>query len=530
MHQVPFGPGQPGPAAGHVVADQAAGRGNQARGSAGGVLGHPGEGRGGGGRCAGRPGEQRAHREVPDGLGRGVRPFAAGGRLLHRLGGPAARRVPAGGPAVQQGLQGGLPAAEPPAQHRREQGVHPEPPRPGHGFDECVAAHQVVQDGLAVGAPRQRGGQIRVHPPQHAAVQQQLAGGGGLDGEHLRQQVVGDGLPGGGRRAGKGEGVLGVRHGQGAQPQPGGPPLGAFEQQVDHAPVGGAAALRRLQEAGGLGAGEGEVPSADLRDPALHPVAVQRQPGLGPAEDDEPEGGTGVFHDEAEAGADVRAADPVEAVEDEDQRNPRFFEGGGDPHRQARIGAVAEAAADRHPAAAEPLHDVRPEGLRGVLLVQRQPHHGGGGRPRPRPGGDQRGLAAAGGPRDQRQGALRTAVEPPGQPLPAYQAGRRIGQSEFRTQHRGAHQRDGHRPTSRGGGSPRSRSCPCTTPIVSAPPAGAAVRRAERAQVAGHSMLTPRALDRHAALIARHGGCAPRRPDRQWRPRPVRPTARRSTT
>ena len=133
-----------------------------------------------------------------------------------------------------------------------------------------------------------------------------------------------------------------------------------------------------------LARAEGQFGAADLADPGLRAVAVQRECGIDPAEEDEAQLRSGVGEDEVQVRGNVPGGRVFESVEYEDDRAGQFGQRGGEAHDERVVdvvgaGRAADAVGQRHPVVAEGAEDIGPEHTGCVVVVlQGEPHHGAG--------------------------------------------------------------------------------------------------------------------------------------------------------
>ena len=255
-------------------------------------------------------GGEQAGRLVDVAGGQGV----ADGR--HRLAGVG---VPGGGPAVQARQLGGVPVVQLGPEQLGEQRVVavPGPGRAG-GRGEHVLALQPGQDPGPVGAAGQRVRQVAAEPVGHTRPEQERPQLGGLGGQHLLDQVAGDGPVVAGQVGDEPPwlGVLAQR--EGGQPQPGRPALGPPPQRLQLGP--GQLDPVAGQQHGRLLEREGQVGLADLGELAGHPQPVQGQWRVGAAGHDQAELGGGVLEQEPELARHRRSGRLVQVVQDQHHR------------------------------------------------------------------------------------------------------------------------------------------------------------------------------------------------------------------
>ncbi len=329
----------------------------------------------------------------------------------------------AGGPAVQARQLGGVPVVQLGPEQLGEQRVVavPGPGRAG-GRGEHVLALQPGQDPGPVGAAGQRVRQVAAEPVGDTRPEQERPQLGGLGGQHLLDQVAGDGPVVAGQVGHEPPwlGVLAQR--EGGQPQPGRPALGPPPQRLQLGP--GQLDPVAGQQHGRLLEREGQVGLAELGELAGHPQPVQGQRRVGAAGHDQAELGGGVPEQEPELARHLWAGRLMQVVQDQHHRPVEL--------QQAAHHRAKEPVADlglRFEAGQEPVRGhgtgpaqrgqhLGPEPRR-VLVARADPHPGHRARrPSPRrPRGQQEGLAVAGGRGQQGQRPLGALVQQPQQPL-----------------------------------------------------------------------------------------------------------------
>jgi hypothetical protein len=152
---------------------------------------------------------------------------AAGQGVADGLDRQAVGGVPGRRPPVQAGQLPGVLVAQLGPEQLGEQGVVAVPGPPGSGGrGEDVLALQAGQHLGAVRVAGQGVGQLAAQPVRHRGPQQERPQLGRLDGQHLLEQVAGDGPVVAGQLVHEPSRQRVVAQGQGGQPQPGRPALG----------------------------------------------------------------------------------------------------------------------------------------------------------------------------------------------------------------------------------------------------------------------------------------------------------------
>ena len=424
------GQGQPQPGVGLLQLAQ----GEAAQG------GHDGQLRGGPHPVAGQPRHQLPeHGRLSFDQHRRPARDQEGGRLVEVAGGQgvadgghrlAVAGVPAGRPAVQLRQLGGVLVAQLGPEQLGEQRVVAVPgPVGADRGGEHVLALQPGQHPGPVGAAGQGVGQVAAEALGHRRPQQERPQLGGLGGQHLLDQVAGDGPVVAGQ-----VGHEPLRPGMGpqrqrGQPQPGRPALGPAAQRLELA--GGQHHPVVLEQLPGLLQGEGQLGLPDLAELPGHPQPVQGQGRVGAGGHDQAELWRGVAEQEPELADHGLAARLVQVVQDQHHRAVELGqaadEGAQEPvaDLELRVEAGQEPVGPDDPGPVQGGQHMGPEPPRMVVARGRPaPRPPGPAVPRPDPrgpprgpGGEQQGLAVAGGRGQQGHGPLGRVVQQGEQPL-----------------------------------------------------------------------------------------------------------------
>ena len=164
---------------------------------------------------------------------------------------------------------------------------------------------------------------------------QELAGGSREGVEHLAHQVVGDRAVVARERRQEGLRRLRVPHRLHREPEAGGPPARPPLQPPGL--VGGQGQPGALREDGGLGGREGEAIRPQVPQPALEPQARERQRGVEPARQQEPQTPGPVQDERAQLAHRRRVTDLVDVVEDEGDRRVRDVERVAEPGEEVPV-------------------------------------------------------------------------------------------------------------------------------------------------------------------------------------------------
>ncbi len=226
--------------------------------------------------------------------------------------------VPPGRHLVQRGDLSRRGPPQPQLQQVSEQPVVAEPgPRRIQRHHERVGLLQLLQDPLAARTPRQRIGQLAVHPVQQRGPQQQPPHRLAVPLQHLGYQVL--------RHRPLAAGELGreplrirvPRQRQRRQPQPRRPPLGPLMQhqhrRLGQLYAGGVEQFPRLS------CGEAQIGGADVGQLAFQPQPVQAQPHVMPGGQHEPQLRRRAHQQQLQLAQRLVRAELVHVVEDQPQ-------------------------------------------------------------------------------------------------------------------------------------------------------------------------------------------------------------------
>ncbi len=298
-----------------------------------------------------------------------------------------------------------------------------------------MLALEAGEDPLGVAAARQRVGEVAGHPVDDRDPQQEVAQVGRLLGQHLGEQVVRDG----GVVAGEvGDELLRLRvraQGQRREPQPRRPALGALPELLDQRAL--ELDARGAEQVPGLLEAEGEIGLAQLLQRTRDAQPREPQRRVGARRDDQPQVGRRLAQEPVEVGEHRRLADLVQVVEDDDQWPLEAFEA-VDDRRPDQVDGLARVDGDggqrvSDAGAADRLQQPAQEAAPlAVGRLEREPRDGAlvaGAGPR----AQQRRLAGARRGGDQRDRALRAAVELAQQPGTLDHRGRHARRHELRT-------------------------------------------------------------------------------------------------
>ncbi len=207
-------------------------------------------------------------------------------RVPERLHGVPGLGEPLRCASVEIRREGGVGDAQLVEQHLSQQRVVAEPLAiAAQTHHEGVRHLQGLQELLAPRVVGQHRGQVRADPVDDGGLGQEVPDLPWLAGQHLLEQVVGDGtvVP---AELGHGPFVVTAEE-QGCEPEPGGPALGALHQEGsllrDHVDPVLREQLRRLRGV------EGQVAGPDLRELVVDSKPVKRQRRVGAREQHEPQ-------------------------------------------------------------------------------------------------------------------------------------------------------------------------------------------------------------------------------------------------